>query len=352
MTAIKNIPQKYLNILYVVIALLMYNAILLYKYFSIGIFTRNYILAQYAFTYQKMGFVSRGLLPSIFELFGINSQYTYYVFFNFIIVIYVLLVIYIRSLYNIKNKNYYIISFIFLFFGVPHFSLDAFRLDLVIQILTLLVFIALYHNKIYIALFVGFLSLFIHEASVFLIIPIFSLFMYNKRKIQLVSLSIAYLLFFGLIIIFSNKTTEHNAIFLVQKFLNTREIYKEMYTLHVKGSKRAHFDIFRTYNLSLLITVGFAYLIFIYYNFKVFFIKNIELRKLIFLLPFGLCLLGVDFFRWYCFVFFLLMIFQIHYFNSLSFYQFKNLILITLFLGIPISIETKFGIIHLFSKII
>lgn len=183
MIQIRNIPQKYLNVLYVLLALFVYNSIVLYKYFNFGIFTRNYIMAQYAFTYQEMGFVARGFIPSLFSVFGINNQISYFILFNVIIICYVFTVIKIANMYQLKHKNYFIISFLFLFFGIPHFALDAFRLDSIIQLCVLWVFIFLHQNKTLIAFTIGILAMFIHEAVLFLLVPIFFLY-YNQLSIK------------------------------------------------------------------------------------------------------------------------------------------------------------------------
>jgi hypothetical protein len=131
---------------------------------------------------------------------------------------------------------------------------------------------------------------------------------------------------------------------------------KEYYALNAKDIRNAHFEMFKTYNIGGFILYGFIYLIFIYKTFYTMLKQNFSIRKLLFLFPLALCFLGIDYFRWYCFVFFLVMLFNIYYTASFDKKIFRNILYFTILFGIPVSIETKFGLVnvlfHFISKIL
>ena len=329
MIQLKNLPQKYLNIFYVLLSLLMYNATILYKYLNNADFLKKYtIVSQYYFTYQKCGFISRGLIPSLLDFFGINNIISYVVIFNITLVIYVILIIYIAKMYRVKNINLYLVAYLFLFFGVLHFALDIFRLDMLIMMLSLAVLILLNKQKYLIAFLISLLSLLIQEASFFLLIPIFFLVLKSKQRwVFAVSLFIGFLV----IILSSNKITEKEAITILQNH-NLENIDKVYYIWLTFGIKENIKYVFSTYNVSLYIIYGIGYMIILFYSFKELFISKFSEFRWLFLFPLFLCMVAVDYPRWYCFVYFLAMLYAAKY-NLFNKQSFIYILSITLLLG-------------------
>ncbi len=350
MQQIRNIPQKYLNIIFVFASLLVYNSIILYKYKNYGLLTRNYILAQFSFTYQKVGFISRGLVPSILELFDMNSKTYILIYFNIFIILYTYAILKILNLYSASKTRLSVIAFLFLFFGVPHFAQDAFRMDLVIQTICLFIFISLKRHQIIAVLILSIISMFVHEASIFLIIPI--LFISKLSTYKKISTTIFLSLLFILISIYSTKINEHYAIKLVQNYLHIYSIPKEIYLLHIQKIDTTFTNIFSTYNLSILILVGFIYIVILIFSFPKLFKANTYKFSFLVFFPLLLCLIAVDYYRWYCFMFFLAMIMYYNYGYIFTRKSFYILLGTTILLGIPDSINLRFGVLPLLLQII
>ena len=75
-----------------------------------------------------------------------------------------------------KMKNGLLLLMILSFFGVVRVAFDIFRTDILIELLALFIYFLIKQNKTYLALFIFFTGLFIHEAIYFLVIPIVFLF--------------------------------------------------------------------------------------------------------------------------------------------------------------------------------
>lgn len=146
----------------------------------------------------------------------------------------------------------------------------------------------------------------------------------------------------------SNKTNEIHAIELIQNFLKIEDVPKEIYALNVQSTQSAHFSMFKTYNIAIFVVYGLIYLGLAFTIFSKLFKNGNLIIKLMFLAPLTLCFLGVDFFRWYCFMFFLLMISNLFFEKEIDKKIVSRLFYSTILLGIPVSIEIKFGLVPLF----
>jgi hypothetical protein len=338
----RRIPQKYLNLFFVFISLLIYNSVIIYRYLTLGKLSNPYVINSYQFTYQRCGFISRGLLPSIFETLDINNLLAYFIFLNIIIILYVLAVANIASLYKVTYRNYFIISFLFFFFGIPHFALDTFRFDSLTMLLVLYTFILLHRKLILLSFIVSLLSLFIHEASIFLFVPIFFLLLGTKLRWII---SVILIISFVIISLSSNKLSEKEAINVLQN-----SGYDDIDPLNYAGQtlniKENIYYFFNTYNVSMFLLYGLVYIIVLFYCFSSLFKSKINEYRWMFLVPLILCLIAVDYFRWYCFVYFLAMLYALHLkiFTKKSMYF---LLFTTILLGIPLAINTKYGIMPL-----
>lgn len=327
-----NRKQLLINIIYVVLALFLYNSYMLelYKVNDFTITNRDYVLSQYAFTYQNMGFVARGLLPSIFELIKLNNKFIYYIFYNIVLILYIITIIYIAIKYAYQYRNKFIIAILFLYFGVFHFSSDTMRTDMLIILISFWLFILLNRNKILPSITLSIVALLIHEASFFLIVPVYLLFVDNlKQKIAVV---LSFGLIFLIIILFSNKTTESNAIEIIKQFggiTQVKQIFYIGYTAGVCENIKFYFSTINNYFLVLTLIAGTIIYVFC---FREVFKKSLIQTNIFALFPLLLCFVAIDYFRWLHFAFILLMLYSIR--QNL----YNNIIFKRLIYCLPISI--------------
>lgn len=296
---------------YIILSTFIYNIYMieLYKMNDFTIMNRNYVLSQYVFTYQNMGFVARGLLPSIFELIKLNNKCTYNIFYNIVLMFYVITIIYLGIKYAYQYRNKFIISVLFLYFGIFHFTIDTMRTDMLIILFSIWIFILLDNNKKIISVLISIISLFIHEASFFLIVPIFVLFNRSKYK----TLFIIFILstIFLLITFLSNKTIENNAIEMISNFPDITQIKRFFYIGYTSGiieNITFYFSTINNYILILILVVGISIYIFC---FRELFTKKLAQKNIFAFFPLLLCLVAIDYSRWLHFSFILLMLYAI-----------------------------------------
>lgn len=331
--------------IYLVASIIFYDFYLL-KLYQINDFTmmnRNYVLSQYAFTYQNMGFVARGLLPSIFELIKLNNKCTYYIFYNIVLIFYVITIIYLGIKYAYQYRNRFIITILFLYFGIFHFTIDTMRTDMLIILFSLWIFILLDNNKKIISVLISIISLFIHEASFFLIVPIFVLF--NRTKYKTLFIIFILSTIFLLITFLSNKTTENNAIEMISDFPDITQIKKMFYIGFTSGiieNITFYFSTINNYFLILILVVGISIYIFC---FRELFTKKLAQKNIFAFFPLLLCLVAIDYSRWLHFSFILLMLYAIKQ-NLFNDKIFKRLVYC-----LPISIVFNSSIVILIISI-
>jgi hypothetical protein len=334
------------------ISLLLYNSIILLRYKITGFWINDFQLYQFAFTYQDCGFITRGIIPSIVLALKLAPIPFLYILCNVFIVFYVLLIYHIINLYNIENRLFFLISFLFLFFGIPHFALDALRLDIILQVITMLVFVLLHQNKILITLFITIIGLLIHEGVYFLLIPMFFLKMQGRNKWIYSILLTAFFLF---VVLMANKITKEQAIHLAATNVGMYNVAETYYIPQVSSAKDNVFHVFKTYKMQYALLYMLVYLIVLYKSFRNLFNKPIFEYRWLCLFPLFICLVAADWFRWICFVYFITMLYAVVY-DCYDKKILKNFIILTIMLGIPIAIGIKYGvvpiIVHFFSKII
>lgn len=303
--------QILIYVLYIILSIFIYNIYMieLYKMNDFTIMNRNYVLSQYVFVYQNMGFVARGLLSSIFELIKLNNKCSYYIFYNIVLIFYVITIIYLGIKYAYQYRNKFIISVLFLYFGIFHFTIDTMRTDILIILFSLWIFILLDNNKKIISVLVSIISLFIHEASFFLIVPIFALYNINRKNtaFRIFSLSTIFLL----ITFLSNKTTEDNAIAMISNFHDVTQIKKMFYIGYTSGiieNITFYFSTINNYYLILILVIGISVYIFC---FRELFNKQLMKKNIVTFFPLLLCFVAIDYSRWLHFVFILLILYCI-----------------------------------------
>jgi len=345
MLAIKN--QKRINLIYVLGSLFFYNAYLLQKYFNLGIFTNTYITNQYQFNYQNCGFVARGLLPSILEFLGINNQFGYYALYNVVVLLYACLIVYISGLYEIKNRNLYIIASLFFFFGIPHFTIEGLRTDSILLLNTLIVFILLKRKQYIPFLIISIFTLFIHEVAIFLFVPVIFLLLEGKEK--WIYSFILGIVFVGIVLL-SNKITEQQAIEILQR-VNEEEIAYGNYALYILNTKESIRFFFGEVGVALFLVYGVFYILALFLAFKALFTTKITAFRWLFLMPLVLCFVAVDYPRWYCFVYFLAMLYALHY-NLFNRKAFIYIALVTVLFGIPKGTSYDFGVLPFLFKLL
>lgn len=333
---------EYNSVFGIVLSLLLYNLIIVFHYQLTGFFANDFHLFQFAFTYQDCGFITRGLVPSIVSLFKLDPLPSLYILCNIFLAIYVYLIYYITDLYKIKNKGIFLIGFLFLFFGIPHFALDTLRLDIVYQTISLLIFILLHHKRNLLAFFLSILSLVIHEGAFFLLVPIFFLKLTDKKR-WLFSGLLA--LTFLLIVFFANKITKEQAIYLAETKINMHNIPETYFIPQVSSTIDNALHVFKSYNMFYNSVYVIIYLILLFFSFKKLFTRPFLEFKWLCIFPILICFVAADWLRWVCFVYFFTMLYVIHY-SIFTKQHLKMFTLITILLGIPIGINIKYGLVQ------
>jgi len=353
-TQYKNIDTPKKTSVVILLGLLAYNIPLITKYLLVGHITRGYNFSLYAFTYFNSGFIARGLIPTLLDILHLNNEVGFLVIYNITLFFYILSVIHIAQLHQLKENFYFIFSFIFLFFGIPHFFFDAFKTDMIIQLLAMLVYILLYKKRILFSVLVSFIAILVHEAALFLIIPLFLLLVndsiYKKYGLVIFIFSGTFLM-----LSFSNKLEVYRAIEIIRNFIRTSENIPEMYYIYITNSVQENRTFFfKDFNL-LKSPVEFSlyllYFLILLYISKELLLKNIFKFNWAFLAPLLLCFVAVDWARWLCFTFFLSLLFLANS-NLLSKQKFLILFWGTIFLGIPISALVQYSVLKIILQII
>ena len=341
MSFTNSIKKINLYIKLIVAVLSVFILVSFLQYFKTKGFYGTYNYAQYAFTYQKCGYVTRGLIPSIFQLLHIKNTLLFIFIFTSCQLVFCILFFKIAS-FNVQLKYTYIVFF-FSSLGILHFALDSFRLDIFIYTLCLLVYLSLFQQKIIIAIILSVIAIIIHEAAYFLMVPVFFLFITSNKKRFLMLLFFS--VFFLISVISSNLLFKDNAVKLIEDFTNLTIIPEHYYQARISSSIeniKYYFSIFNIkVNISFLVLF---ILLFVY-------ILTIPLLKKYYVLffPIFLCFIGVDWYRWIHMVYFLLFLVLITENIALPKSKAKKIILYSYLIGIPVAMYIKGSLIYIIA---
>lgn len=345
---IKNVLNKIEKNVWATISLgiILYNFIIILRYYLTGFWLNDFHLYQFAFTYQDCGFITRGLVSSLVAYFNLRPIVFLYILCNISLIIYIYLIYYIINMHNIENKYLFLIGFLFLFFGIPHFALDALRLDIILQALVLLVFVLLHNKKILSVMFICILGMLIHEGIYFLLVPIFFLKIEgNKRWYLSILISIIFLA----VVLSANKITKEQAIELAATKIGMFHVPETYYIPQVSSATDNALHVFKTYKMQYAFIFLIIYLTVLFVSFKNIFRISIKEMRWLCLFPILICLVAADWFRWICFVYFITMLYVLVY-DKFTIKTFKNFAFLTIILGIPIGINIKYGILPTFIQ--
>ncbi len=339
--SLKNISLFH-KIIFVVLSVFILVSIL--QYFKTKGFYGTYNYAQYAFTYQKCGYVTRGLIPSMFQLLHIKN--TLLLIFIFSVCQFVFCFIFFKiATFNVELKYTYIVFF-FSSLGILHFALDSFRLDIFIYTLSLLVYISLFQQKIIIAIILSVIAIIIHEAAYFLIVPVFYMFITSNKKRFLL------LLFFSALFLSSVVTSKllikDNAVQLIKDFTHLTIVPEHYYLSRISSSIENIKYYFSIFNLKVNVFFLVLFILLFVYILTIQF-----LRKYYFIFfSLLLCIIGVDWYRWIHMVYFLLFLVLIKENIALPKSKAKKIILYSYLIGIPVAMYIKGSLIYTVALLI
>lgn len=313
------------NILYylrlLIYILIIYNLIVFFQYFRYNGFYDSYNYAQYAFTYQNFGFITRGFIPSLFSFLQIKNTVTIIIIFNLLIVSFYYL--FIKSGFlkpELKNTS---IAYFFSSAGIIHLALDALRLDLFIYVFCLLSYYLALRNKIILAGIVAIISLFIHESSIFILTPMYFIIYGNSRAFYINTL--IYVLIFISIVLSGNQLSAADAVLAIRQFTTIQNPLMYLYAQRVLPFTENINYIFSLFPLKAnILFMGFHFVLILY-------IVNTKLLyKIAFVFfPLILCLVAIDWFRWINYVYFLLFIYLLKNEYTFSDQQTKKIIILS-----------------------
>ena len=109
MSFTNSIKKINLYIKLIVAVLSVFILVSFLQYFKTKGFYGTYNYAQYAFTYQKCGYVTRGLIPSIFQLLHIKNTLLFIFIFTSCQLVFCILFFKIAS-FNVQLKYYPILA--------------------------------------------------------------------------------------------------------------------------------------------------------------------------------------------------------------------------------------------------
>ncbi len=339
--SIKNI-SLFNKIIFGVLSVFVLISIL--QYLKTKGFYETYNYAQYAFTYQKCGYVSRGLIPSIFQSLHIKNTLLFIFIFSVCQLVFCFLFFKIAS-FNVELRYTYIVFF-FSSLGILHFALDSFRLDIFIYTLSLLVYLSLFQQKIIIATILSVIAIIIHEAAYFLIIPVFFMFITSNKKRFLL------LLFFSALFLSSVVTSKllikDNAVQLIKDFTHLTIVPEHYYLSRISSTAETLKYYFSVLNIKVnVVFVLLFILLFIFIS-----TKKILKAYYYILFPLMLCIIAIDWYRWIHMVYFLLFLVLIKENISIPKSKAKKIILYSYLIGIPVAMYIKGSLIYTVALLI
>ncbi|MFN8282249.1 MAG: hypothetical protein U0U67_03495 [Chitinophagales bacterium] len=333
--SIKN-TNLFFNLIVAVVCIFLLISIL--QYFKTKGFYGTYNYAQFAFTYQKCGYITRGLIPAIFQWLHIKNTILFVFIFTGCQLAFSVLFLNIGA-FNLELKYTYMVFF-FSSLGVLHFALDSFRLDVFIYMLSLIVYISLSQQKIIIATLMSIIAIIIHEAAYFLIVPLFFMFFKPNKKRFLLGFFFTSL--FLISVVTSNLIDKNSAIQLIKDFTQLNNVPEHYYLARISSTTetlRFYFSIFNV-KVNVFFVMLFV-LLFIFISTKQLFKDYFYI-----LFPLLLCIIAIDWYRWIHMVYFLLFLVLIKENISIPKSKAIKIILYSYLIGIPVAMYIKGSIIY------
>jgi hypothetical protein len=334
------------NMLLFIFCILLYNFRILIRYHYSHTFFNECEYAYLAITYQKCGFISRGLMPSIYEAVGLNNKLLLYLLSNVYVATTAFSVIQIGKYY--KNI-FFSVAVLLSSFGILHQTTLLLKPDQVVYMLFFVSYLCLIKGYTKCFFLISLISMFVHEVSVFLFIPIY--FLQRKNNFSFYAYSFIMLLLFILIAVGSTKISANTCIELMKNYTGLQHIPKEFYYQRVLGIRNNIQFYFTVNNLALSFLLFVVLLIFNYLIFKINYVYKGSFLNYLFLFPLILSFVAIDWMRWISMVY-ILSIFYLQYQNKLNFIIAKRLLLLSLCIGIPVTINLIFSPLMLFLKIV
>lgn len=325
---IKEKVSKY-HMEIVVTILLLFNLIkIIPQYLELGDFWRSYILNYYVLSYQSAnGFVSRGLVGTIIELFidNINSKIFYIVFWGLYFIIYTTIIFKLIG-YAKKSSECLALTFLGLmvFFSpaVMNYACDFARPDIFLVLIAMICMHLIYKRRGWIFIpILCIVGIFIHEGFVCFFMPIIGIYflatILDNKKIWAIACFGITIIFSLIAVIYVFKYGKSNVADVEQLFstiqskidipLNSNMINFEFGSMK-QDLGQISFGELSTYTTWLeLIFYGTIFIPLYYIYFKIFKnerykIKNKIISVLYVLAPFSgllMIVVGVDYGRWF-----------------------------------------------------
>lgn len=338
--------NKSSQIALIIASLCIYNLRFIIRYYFSETFFNDYEYANLVFTYQKCGFISRGLIPSIYEFLNIDNKFILYIISNIYISMFVVYVIMIGRKYN---NIFFTLAVLFSSFGVIHQTTLLLKPDQIVYSLFFTSIFYLLNGKNNIYILISIICMFIHEMSLFIFIPVFYLNTITKRKFFIYTILMCILFLF--ISLCSTKIPKEKCIQLMQDYTGLINIPKEFYIQRTAAIIENIKQVFTTYNMALASIFLVLLLICNRYIFNKIYLNNKYITDYLFLLPLILCFVAVDWMRWVTQVYLLSIIFLQHK------YEINKSVLIKIYvlsfiIGVPNTIGFIFSPLIYLLKII
>lgn len=334
------------NMLLFIFSILLYNFRILIRYHYSHTFFNECEYAYLAITYQKCGFISRGLMPSIYETIGLNNKLLLYLLSNVYVAITTLCVIKIGK--QFKNI-FFSIAILFSSFGILHQTTLLLKPDQVVYMLFFVSYLCLIKGYTKYFFLISLLSMLVHEVSVFLFIPIY--FLQRKNNFSFYAYSFIMLLLFILIAVGSTKISANTCIELMKNYTGLQHIPKEFYYLRVVGIINNIQFYYTVNNLALSFLLFVVLLIFNYLIFKINYVYKGSFLNYLFLFPLVLCFIAIDWMRWMSMVYILSILYLQHQ-KTINSIIVKRLLLLSVCIGIPVTINLIFSPLTLVLKLL
>lgn len=295
-----------------IIKTLDFLSIFLLTILSIYFLSQNVFIGEIYLNYSD-GFIRRGLLGTLIYLFDLNFNLDPYLFSSVINFLTKLILLIIVIYYSIKFSipKYLVFSYPIFFSGIIN---SNGRLDSILVLLFILSLSLLKSNsklKSYYFIIISILGILIHEVYYFMIlVPSITLYFLKKEKTYLFNVLLSTIIFLIIILFYKGNSTQATNILYNWSSLNFEPNFKYVFRDLVSNSTFYITDAIKTKkqfvgfffnNLICILFIIFSYFTSEHnYNKRLNFITIVLSQNLIFIF---LCLIAVDYSRWYFILF-------------------------------------------------